>query len=144
MWPLNQDRLFPELQRFPHAEEASDSLQRARGNRPISLLVLIYFAFVLVGSAAWHFGLKPIIRDGFIREVLIQGSLVALIALGAGYVGFVMWRRPIRKVLRQDLLALGVPICLECGYDVRGLTSSRCPECGSKIGGKENEAPMLD
>ena len=37
---------------------------------------------------------------------------------------------PMRKHLREQLIARGVPICLRCGYDVKGLAKPRCPECG--------------
>jgi predicted Zn-ribbon and HTH transcriptional regulator len=36
----------------------------------------------------------------------------------------------IRKRHRKELTALGIPTCIACGYDLRGLIGSRCPECG--------------
>jgi len=40
-----------------------------------------------------------------------------------------------REELREKLLARGVPICIKCGYSLRGATpeSTNCPECGQKI-----------
>lgn len=32
--------------------------------------------------------------------------------------------------LRVKLLEAGVPVCLGCGYNLRGLKAARCPECG--------------
>jgi predicted RNA-binding Zn-ribbon protein involved in translation (DUF1610 family) len=45
-------------------------------------------------------------------------------------------RRDMPKALRQQLLEAGVPVCLACGYGLRGLPcgAERCPECGKKIG----------
>jgi hypothetical protein len=40
-------------------------------------------------------------------------------------------RRRIRHDVRQYLLGLGCKVCLHCGYDLRGQTQPRCPECGS-------------
>jgi hypothetical protein len=39
-------------------------------------------------------------------------------------------RRPIRRRIREELLARGIPVCLACGYGLRGQTGPRCPECG--------------
>jgi hypothetical protein len=44
---------------------------------------------------------------------------------------FVFVHKPIRRHLRGCLVAQGIPICVECGYDVRGQLEPRCPECGT-------------
>ncbi len=41
-----------------------------------------------------------------------------------------LFRNRTRRHLRERLIQLGVPICLPCGYDLRGSTD-RCPECGT-------------
>jgi hypothetical protein len=38
------------------------------------------------------------------------------------------WR--IRKLARDYILLRGRPMCLSCGYDLRGQEVPRCPECG--------------
>jgi len=40
------------------------------------------------------------------------------------------FRRPLRTLIRKELLARRVPVCVKCGYDLRGQETSRCPECG--------------
>jgi hypothetical protein len=42
------------------------------------------------------------------------------------------WRfsRRMQKLLREHLIELRIPVCLHCGYDLRGQTEPRCPECG--------------
>ncbi len=64
---------------------------------------------------------------------LWSGSGVAGIILSTAFlIGFqYLWRRPIQRMLRQELAARGVPICIRCGYDLRGQTEPRCPECGA-------------
>lgn len=42
-------------------------------------------------------------------------------------------RSLLRRRLRELLAAKGVPICIPCGYDLRGQLSPRCPECGSSF-----------
>jgi hypothetical protein len=40
-------------------------------------------------------------------------------------------------VARQVTRGLGAPgMCAACGYDVRGIESGRCPECGAKLLGR--------
>lgn len=44
-----------------------------------------------------------------------------------------MVREQARRNLRKHLLSRGIPVCLHCGYDRRGLVpeSLACPECGT-------------
>jgi uncharacterized paraquat-inducible protein A len=52
-----------------------------------------------------------------------------------GVSGFVainwFWRHHLQRHLRQQLVARGIPVCLKCGYDLRGQSVPRCPECGT-------------
>lgn len=41
-------------------------------------------------------------------------------------------RRRLNLALRQQLNELGIPVCLHCGYCVRGVASPTCPECGDE------------
>ena len=41
-----------------------------------------------------------------------------------------LYRNLARKKLRQYLVGQGYKVCLGCGYDLRGQTEARCPECG--------------
>lgn len=52
--------------------------------------------------------------------------LLALIAWAAG----VLWNRQ-QRAARRDPAAIPCPIC---GYDARGNTTSRCPECNALLG----------
>lgn len=48
---------------------------------------------------------------------------------------WLLYRWEARQELRVKLVQFGVPVCLKCGYSLRGLTPSheRCPECGHTI-----------
>ncbi|MHC4416316.1 MAG: hypothetical protein ACYS0G_13635 [Planctomycetota bacterium] len=48
-------------------------------------------------------------------------------------------RRPTRRRIREELLARGIPVCLDCGYSLRGQTEPRCPECGRAFDPKRFE-----
>ncbi|MEX2218234.1 MAG: hypothetical protein WD749_05690 [Phycisphaerales bacterium] len=47
-----------------------------------------------------------------------------------------------RPALRRDLIRIGIPVCLECGYDLRGspIGAGRCPECGADVSRLETRA----
>ena len=51
---------------------------------------------------------------------------------GAAWAFFLLWmsRASLRKSVRRKLAERGVLVCLHCGYDLRGQTVCRCPECG--------------
>lgn len=57
------------------------------------------------------------------------GAVVFNVMVIAGAIQY-SWRKPARRMLREHLIAKGVRICLHCGYDLRGQTEPRCPECG--------------
>ena len=54
-----------------------------------------------------------------------------LIPFGAFPLMYVRYRRWMRVFLRRYLSEQGIPVCQKCGYDLRGLETSRCPECGT-------------
>lgn len=59
----------------------------------------------------------------------------ALVALCMFLTVCTLHRWGVRRALRQRLLALGVPVCMHCGYALRGLPgdAQACPECGKEI-----------
>ena len=61
---------------------------------------------------------------------------------------FLSWRthRNLQRALREELQHKGVPICLGCGYDLRGQAESRCSECGRSFpaGLLRHDLPVTD
>ncbi len=47
------------------------------------------------------------------------------------------YKRGVTRRMRRGLCELGIPVCLECGYDLRGNNSGVCPECGAVADGEE-------
>ncbi|RMF71159.1 MAG: hypothetical protein D6744_18390 [Planctomycetota bacterium] len=42
-------------------------------------------------------------------------------------------RERFRRALRRQITELGRPVCVDCGYDLRGAHGARCVECGQPL-----------
>jgi hypothetical protein len=121
------------LRRFPRPEQAS----RARLDVIVWLFRQPSVCLVLARALALLALITPLAQPPLDRRT--RGALGFLVPILLGPVqvlGFAFgfqwaWRKPMRRHLRRRLVALGVPVCLECGYDLRGQTEARCPECGA-------------
>lgn len=124
--------LLPELGMFDDPSEAQLALREAIKAPYRSLRFWFFlFAYALwVGafsrwltrlvqplSVAWE--LLPLFVNGFVAGL---GVLVAML---------LPCRAQVRRRLRVRLNACGRAICIPCGYDLRGQTNTRCPECGT-------------
>ncbi len=119
-------RCVPELDLFP-PHESDRAFRRAAWNWQTNLSI------TAMGIVGFVIGLcvPPILHSMFPLHHLI----LALIRHSSLF-GFIFWgmwlsRTRIRRKLRQELISIGVLICGPCGYDLRGLTEPRCPECGA-------------
>ncbi|TVQ51157.1 MAG: hypothetical protein EA377_13185, partial [Phycisphaerales bacterium] len=52
--------------------------------------------------------------------------LIVVHIVAAGLLVF-MFPSVIRQSVRSQMNALGLPLCLRCGYDLRGVADRRCP-----------------
>lgn len=126
-------RVFPELRQIADpAERARLYWQAYRAVRWRTLL--IYLLFLVPGSAMWALGLDRYAgwlgsNAGSSAVVISLTSLpVALISL---FLARGICAGKFQKAIRWTLLAKGYPLCLHCGYDLKGQTTPRCPECGT-------------
>ncbi len=130
--------ILPELERFANVFEQQEAVRRALRDPAVR------WRMVFVQCIAW-----AVMLCLFMRILSNSGSIstLALLALigGSGLIATYChgrWARPsLRRSLRQQLIERGVPICAECGYDLRGQTSPRCPECGHETSPNPEERP---
>ena len=78
--------------------------------------------FIAVITRSWPLSLLPI----WIKSLISGGVMGVCLGLLFNY----LFHKPLKKFLRQELCNRGIPIYLKCGYDLRGQSAPRCPECG--------------
>jgi hypothetical protein len=128
--------VFPELSRFERKEERIEAWRVAAGGW-FSVAVFVVCGFSpCLGTYPVRFlepYLPPSLKGFGVPRVLLAvvAELIVLVPL----VGCAYWitARKVRRSLRRSLVASGVPVCLHCGYDVRGQVEPRCPECGHEF-----------
>jgi hypothetical protein len=129
--PAFSYRLFPEF-RFVRSREELRAIKKAFGKRPKNNLRRIVYGVlylaVMVGLCGLMAVLLPVL--GAPRWSITPLVMLAGAVMGATATVFLLYR-PYVKFLREYLQAQGVPVCLKCGYDLRGQVEARCPECGT-------------
>ena len=121
-------RVLPEIGMFATDGQRKTALRHAlsvtsHGSSRLWAWTLLY-VLAVVGTIYVGFYLET--RSPVASEI---ASKLMPLALAATCLWFC--RSVLRKRLRILLAARGVPICIPCGYDLRGQVAARCPECGS-------------
>lgn len=123
----NLCRVFPELVMFPTDEQRKVAMRNASsilgpGSSRLWLWLLLFLmaAVGLIAVAPQVTSFHPI--AGRLWPSLIMPMTATW-----------MWfcRSVVQRRLREQLVAKDVPICIKCGYDLRGQNVPRCPECGA-------------
>ncbi len=128
---------YPELRRFGSRAEASAAIKACQKEQMKTLrfwIILLLFTLCVGITVA---AAILLVRKWVPVSGATFGGLVGGITGGSGVVVLQwFWRHEFRTLLRKRLISSGVPICLKCGYDLRGQIESRCPECGTPFDGK--------
>ena len=126
------NRVFPELRFFSDRQE----FKKAHSAATWHLLRSWRFWIYLIAYAAISIAiLLPVVSK--LNEYLslsygLRGGIIGGIIGGVFTIALQwFWRPPIRRYLRSQLQRQGIPICLQCGYDLRGQLTPRCPECAT-------------
>ncbi len=124
-------------QQFPELELVDDPRERKSLIRRVTLGIyrrpLFWFRLVILMSSLITFA---VVFALYLRRWLpypaIVGGVLGGVA-GGGSMLLLGWivRDEARRMLREMLRAQGVPVCLACGYSLRGAPEPRCPECGA-------------
>ncbi len=123
-------RLFPELQLFPDSRQGRHALHIAsRKVRHWAYGLSVPWCVGVVFAGQWMAGVFDF------SELLIVFPMGLLVGLGIGYVPLAVCSARIRHSLREQLNAIGMQVCVQCGYRLCGLPVARCPECGTDFGG---------
>jgi len=125
----------PERQLFPTPQHFDDAIRRiiqtglVRGWRAIPFGILMGVGFSMPMFLLDHFGFIGA-RNPFFTTALGAMVFGILGCLPTFVVMTLFLRRVGRKRIRRELIGIGVPVCMTCGYCLRGVESARCPECG--------------
>ena len=79
---------------------------------------------------------------GFARMLFLSSGIGGMLVMYA--VPVLILRPRVRRLTREYLNAHGLPICLHCGYNLRGLSQPRCPECGRAFEAQPGKAAAAD
>lgn len=129
-------RQYPELAYFEASEERDKALDvaMAAAKRGMGVWTVSIAAGLLIVGAAIDVSIGRYLRGTAFEGVWGSPNMGAFILPSIAFAGLIMLRirrHRLDRSLREQLVQRGVPICLECGYDLRGQTEARCPECGT-------------
>lgn len=134
---------LPEWEMFPTEADRKQALDEiGRSMTPRSIGSLFWFLLIVCAVIFPCLWLAGVLFDLIHQRWPLPH--LGLWKLGLGtlmYIGVItlLIRRDMPKTLRKKLLRCGVPVCLKCGYDLRGHSldrSDRCPECGRAFSGR--------
>ncbi len=129
-----ETRFYPELEHFETPEEGRRALKAWQKQ----LMYTPRFWMAVIGYIV-AVGVTVALSVVFLRPWfgLSSGSFAAIVGGVTGSTGMAaipwLWQRRCRRFLRAELISRGVPVCLPCGYDLRGQQQPRCPECGTSF-----------
>ncbi len=86
---------------------------------------VVVIGIILANLSLWF--VPAISPWGFDGQGWMAASIVAFACTAIIIWG---WRRSVVRHIRAKLIEMGVPVCRQCGYEMRGLVEARCPECG--------------
>jgi hypothetical protein len=121
-----------EFDMFP-TEEARRAALRSVNNR-ISFVRYLLSFLIVFGLLEGVMAVLEYALHGF------PGGRLGAALLGGGLPGgltaptvILLFRRRRALECRRLLCEQGIPVCIHCGYDLRGQTVARCPECGREF-----------
>jgi predicted RNA-binding Zn-ribbon protein involved in translation (DUF1610 family) len=130
-----------ELEMFPSPEEREKAIAQHADSIKGWDLALGIGVCVIIGAGSWVLarwgilgGLSYLTSSpipGWVQELVILGTVAVCMFLTLRF----LHRWGVKRELRHRLVTLGVPVCVGCGYLLRGLEPNveKCPECGRTV-----------
>ncbi len=125
--------LLPDLSRFPSATSRKLGMIGARGGSAVVQIVilLVQCALLYAGHIAWHEKLSAMYPAGVSHTLAFVA--VALTTWWAFWwmdiLRIVLLREPTQQALRRRLIRIGLPTCVSCGENLKGVVGGACPTC---------------
>jgi hypothetical protein len=129
-----QLRMFPEL-RLLASQTERDAVLRGTWHIylrcPATWIAAILFVPVVLAIGAFIHYLHSL-TSSLVLDIAISFLVFTYLTIGMGMSVCVLLvvRPSIRRHIREELQKRGIPICIGCGYDLRGQDTFVCPECG--------------
>jgi hypothetical protein len=126
-------RFYPELELFPDDETRITilkQLQRGMIRTRRFWLACVGHGIATTAVVAVSPSILGLVVFGSYPGWLVSFIPAMVLGIGFGFGLQFLWRKPVQKRLREELVSRGIPICIPCGYDLRGQIEPRCPECG--------------
>ena len=121
--------LRDEMRLFPTREQA-DAAVREFGRTGKRRWVRVLLILMVVSVAGMSYAIDAWVTQSTLVRcalLLVCGYIVLLVFQ---MLRFRWFGRP---YMREKLLECRVPVCMKCGYCLRGLVSDCCPECGKEL-----------
>lgn len=122
--------ILPELGLFDSYRDRTRALSSARTSVHGDAWIGLLFGAMLLGL--WMFT-RRIPWWGSDSLLFFMTLFVLSPYLVAHVVFYSLFQQRLRRSLRHQLAERGHTICVQCGYDLRGQSEARCPECGERV-----------
>lgn len=121
-------RLYPELRLLNDGELGKRLLAQAKSYGAMWVWVVVSSG---LAALACHLVINLLEVNLGVAVRHLWRDLILAVMMVAAVLAVQYWTRTtVRRRLRRTLRDLGYEICVNCGYDMRGLPENRCPECG--------------
>jgi hypothetical protein len=130
--------MFWRISSFPELEHLSDEnrreiLHKARAGWRVAWLII---ASAIAGAGVSSCLVGTLLATNSIAPtfgVVAFASLWFFSAAALYQIDLIRIRGQLRIYLEKAAQSQQLPLCLNCGYDITGLTGRRCPECGKEL-----------
>lgn len=119
--------MFPEFSRFPGNQARLRAWYQTVGRFDWVMLVPLLLWIAIWFAMMWQIGFRVLGR----ATPYVFGPGTAVVWFGSIPFSAVMRKRRHQHRLREMLREHGIPVCIDCGYDLTGNRSGTCPECGA-------------